>query len=177
MAFEPITLPGSGEVVLVQSVSPFLTNKLRREYPAPKPPVQRVMIGDREEGIANESDPSYIADREKWGRELEEKIRRFAIRMGARIEWTDEKRARLKELRESVQMVNEETGSNIVIEEDDDFAYITYIAFQTTKDVEVLLKAIMEGSRPTEGAIQDAIATFRPEPNGQRTDLQGQEHL
>jgi predicted amino acid-binding ACT domain protein len=181
VGFIPITLPKSQEVVLIQPISPFLLNKISREYPAPTPPMQRVSLGTPEnphwEESPNESHPDYIAAREAWSRDLEEKIRRFTVTVGTRIEWNKDKKERLAELRANVEKTNKATGMNIQIEEDDDYAYVNYIALQTGDDYQYLLKAIMEGSRPTEGAITEAAATFRPEPNGQEPHLQGEGHI
>jgi hypothetical protein len=177
MEYLPITLPDSKEVVLVRPVSPFLLNKLRRAYPPPKPPVQPVNLGTSDnplwEDSPNESHPDYIEARAAWQLDLEQRIRRFNISLGAKIEWTAEKRALLAEMREQVARA----GEGDLIEGDDDFAYISYIACATAEDYKLLLNTIMSTSRPTEEAIQEGIATFQPGPNGDGSDLPGPEHI
>lgn len=177
MGYTPITLPNSKEVVLIQPVSPFLLQKLRRRYPPPQPPIQRVPLGDPANPIweetPNEAHPDYIAAREQWKFEIEEKTRRFTISLGASIEWTDAKRARLEQLRKGLLAAGEEG----LVDGDDDFIYISYIACQTAEDYKFLVNEIINGSRPTEEAIQEAVATFRPDANGHSPDLQGEKHL
>lgn len=181
MEYQPITLPNSKEVILVQPVSPFLLNKLKMACPPPKPPIQRVPIGDPDNPVweesANESHPDYIEARQAWSQDLELKIRRLTIATGAKIEWTEEKKARLRHVRDSVQKTNEETGMALEIEADDDFAYISYIACQSGEDYQFLLKHIMSASRPTEEAIQEGIATFRPDADGHGADIPGAGHI
>ncbi len=170
MGFTPITLPRSGEVVLIQAISPFLLNKFKRKYPPPAPPIQRVNLGTEERPIweesVNESHPDYLAARLEWGQMLEERVRRFTLSLGTKIEWSDEKREQLAQLRKGVTDAGED-----LIEEDDNFAYISYIAIQTGEDYQFLLKAILEGSRPSEEAIAEAVETFRPVADGQSANL------
>lgn len=177
MGYTPITLPNSKEVVLIQPVSPFLLQKLRRRYPPPPIPVQRVNLGTEDsphwEEEPNEAHPDYIAAREKWKGEVEERVRRLTISLGATIEWTDAKRQRLVQLQKGLLAAGEEG----LVDGDDDFVYISYIACQTGEDYRFLVNEIINGSQPTEEAIQEAIATFRPEPNGHSPDLQGQERI
>lgn len=168
-------------MVLIQSVSPFLLQKLRRKYPPPQPPTQPANWGTADspewKEEVNGADPDYLAAREKWTHEMEERMRQITISLGAMIEWNDKKRAKLARLREGLRKAGEE--DLLGTEGDDDFAYISYIACRDPdgEDYKYLLREIMNGSRPTEGAIQDAIATFRPEPNGHGTDIQGPEHI
>jgi hypothetical protein len=177
MEYQPITLPDSGETVLVRPVSPFLLNKLRRAYPPPKPPMQQVNLGTSEapvwEESPNESHPDYLDERAAWSQDHEQRIRRFNISLGARIEWTDEKRQRLAEMREQAARAGEEG----LVEEDDNFAFISYIACITSKDYKYLLDTIMSTSRPTEEAIAEGIATFQPGSDGNGPNVSGQEHI
>lgn len=177
MGFVPITLPVSKEVVLIQSVSPFLINKFKRRYSPPAPPVERVNLGTEEapdwEETPNAAHPDYIEARKAWAEDLEERTRRFMIALGAEVEWTDAKRERLARLRAAIA----KEGDGLEIEEEDNYAYISYVAVQSGEDYKALLEAIINGSRPSEEAITEATATFRPDINGQRADLQGQEHL
>lgn len=177
MGFTPLTLPVSGEVVLVQPVSPFLLAKFRRKHLPPAPPIQKVNMGTKEEPFweesENENHPDHIKALEKWRQEFEEKIRTYTLALGASIEWTDEKRERLAWLRGQ----NEKTGEEIEIESDDNFAYISYVAIQSGEDYKTLLQAITEGSRPQEEGIKDATASFRPDTNGQGADVPGEGHI
>lgn len=179
MGFTPITLPVSKEVVLIQPVSPFLLNKLKRRYPPPTPPVERVNMGTPDEPFwqeqVNEAHPDYLAARQAWSGEQEERTRRFTIKLGALIEWTDAKIARLAEIRKKMEELGEPLDADD--DKDDNYAYISYVAVQSGEDYKALLEAIINGSRPSEEAITEAVATFRPDANGQRADLQGAEHI
>lgn len=181
MGYTAFTLPKSGEVVLIQPVSPLLLAKLRRKYtkenPVPQPPVQRVNMGTHESPIweesVNESHPDYLEAKREYAQAVEMQVRRSMLALGAEIEWTDAKHEALTRLREKAARA----GLEDEIEEDDNHAYISYIAVKAPEDYNALLTAIMEGSQPTEGAIEEGIATFRPEPNGQEPHLQGEEHI
>jgi hypothetical protein len=174
--YKAITLPISGETVLVKPVSPFLMHKVRNSIPRPRPPMQRVNLGTPEqpkwEESPNEADPDYGQALKEWTHTVEAKSRALNIDLGARIEWTDEKRQAVAEIKAAGE------AHGLTFEgESDTFIYVSYVAVKGAEDYNTLLRAILNESRPTEGAIQEAVATFRPEPNGQRTDLQGQEHL
>jgi hypothetical protein len=177
MEYQPLELPHSKEVILIQPVSPFLLAKLRTKYPAPKPPIQTVNLGTAEKPVweesINDAHPDHIAAREAWSQELERRMRHFTLAFGARVEWTAEKRAKLDAIREQAARA----GEADLIEADDDFAYISYIACLDMRDYHFLLNSIMSSSRPTEEAITEAIATFRPDANGHSADVPGEEHI
>lgn len=177
MGYLPVTLPISGEVVLVQPVSPLLLAKLRKKYPPPEAPSQQVNYGTSEApqwaDEPNESHPDYLKALQEWKLLLEERSRHFAMILGTQIEWTKEKRERLEAYREAITS----TGEELDIEEDDKIAYISYVAIQSGEDYATLLKAVLEGSRPTEEGIKDAIASFRADTNGEGTNLQGEGHI
>lgn len=179
MGFKPVTLPISGEVVLVQPVSPLLLAKLRKRYPPPEPPVQQVNYGTVDnpqyQQELNESHPEYLKALQEWKVLLEERSRLFAIRLGTKIEWTDERKEAVEAFRAGMRAFEADSGESLDTDEEDDATvFISYIAVQGSKDYETLLRAVIEGSRPSEEGIKDAVASFRPDANGQGADVPGE---
>lgn len=161
MEYKPHRVTDTGEIVLIRKVSPLLAQAAQRQIPKPRPPMNRVDYGDgdvRDE--PNPADPAYQEALAAWQEALEARVRLIAIRMGVAIEWTEEKRQRLAELRQ----VAGEIG--IEIESDDTVAFVSHIAIGTADDYQELVEAIMQRVRPTEEAIAEAVETFRPQVAG-----------
>lgn len=176
MEFTAIKLPISGETVLIKPVSPFLLQKARKSVKRPLPPVQRANLGTADnpvwEDTPNEAHPDYEQKLKAWTQEVEEKSRAITIELGTQIEWTDEKRKAVAEIKAA--------GHNNGIDfdgESDLFIYVSYVAIKAAEDYNTLLKAILGESRPTEEAIQEGIATFRPDSNGHSPDVSREEHI
>lgn len=176
MEYNPVTLPVSGEIVLVKPISPLLLNKLRNTTDRPKPPIQKANYGTEEapdwREEQNFADPDYEAAVDAYATRVEGRTRVLMLELGTQVEWTEEKRQALHLLK----TVGALTGLDFE-GESDKFIYVSYIAIKASEDYNALLNAIIGASRPTEAAIQEGIATFRAESNGNGPDIQGEQHI
>lgn len=171
-----ITLPVSREEVNIEPVSPLLMNKLRSGIERPKPPTQLVNYGTdekpdyREE--ANENSPEHQDDLIAWAMQVEGKTRVLVIELGTEVEWTDEKKRKLERVKRACLKAKID-----ISEESDEYIYVSYVAVLSAEDYNYLLKQILGASRPTEEAIQEGIASFRAESNGNGTDVSREQHI
>lgn len=133
----------TGYKCFVRKVSPALMLKLRREFPAPRPPMQTVDYGDEkgEEVLPNEADPDYQYELEAYNAAFEERLRRMYIRRGVMVQWTDA-------LKEEVQNVRtewkEETGKEL--DGSDEFVAVSYIFLGSQEDMDDLVRTITQRS-------------------------------
>lgn len=152
----PFTFPDSGRTVFVRRVGPLLMATLRKQYPPPTPPLNRVDYGDgvvREE--PNPADPDHQAALQEYNLQLEERARRLCVRRGIVVRLDDEAAAELAALREDAAAVGLELeGSDVEL-------YVSYLCVQTEADYEALVSAVLRRSQPTEEAIQEAADSFR----------------
>lgn len=157
MEYQPLKF-SNGEIVMIRRAGLFIGTKLQRQYPDPKPPMQRVNFGTdadpdwREE--ANPADPEYEQALQKHRVEAEERLFRTYVRLGCKIEWTTEKRELLAEYRAVMQ----EEG--VELEQDDNLAYIRNIACGDPEDYQTLLSSLMGVNQPTEEAVKEYQEAF-----------------
>lgn len=151
--YETYTFKDTGEVVTLRKVSPLLLIKLRERYPQPKPPLQKVEYGPGEVVMEpNPAHPDYIETLAKYEQDMERRARDLLIRRGVVIEWTDDKRKALADLREWWA----EAYGEPMPAEDDTVAYISYLAIGSDSDLSELFDALVKRSHPTEEAISQA---------------------
>lgn len=157
-----VTLPDSGRTVRIKFVGPMLMNDIRKAVtravgPKPAPPVQEVDYGGTKQQEPNPLHPDYEAAVREWhvaqGQVMLEKLLRF----GVECEMTEADQARLAELR---------TDPDLELPEDDKIAFLTRIVAATERDQDALQEAILGRAQPTEKAVAEALATFRPDVPG-----------
>ena len=155
------TIKDTGETVQLRAVSPLIAQQVRKQFPAPTPPLNEVDYGGGDVRLEpNRADPDYTEAYEAWGAQIEEKTRRLYVKLGVVIDWTEERRERLALTRE---LLGEE---GVEIDPDDTVAYMSYCAIGSAEDYQELVEAIMRRSAPTEEAIAEAVETFRPDVEG-----------
>lgn len=149
------TFRDTGEVVFVSKVSLFLAREITKNFPPPKPPLNKVMYGTEEVWEPNESDPEYIEAVRAHDEEVKLILMRLMIKRGVWVQWDDYKASQVASLRQDALDLKTE------LDPDDKLAWIMYIAAGTPEDMNELLTAITQRSQPTEGAIRENISNFR----------------
>lgn len=147
----PFTFEDTGKVVLTRKVSPLLMYELRQQFPPPEPPMQKVSFGETEEEEPNPAHPNYVAAMNKYNGEFKERAMRLIIKRGAVLNWTDEMRQELEELR---SFWRDEYSAELP--KDDTMAYIQYICVGSPQDLEDFTNYITTRSQPTEAAVAEA---------------------
>jgi hypothetical protein len=155
MEYRRHVVTDTGAVLLIRKVSPLLNQELKKKFPPPAPPTSRVDYGDgdvREE--PNPSDPAHQQAMAEWQDAMEERARMIFVKLGVAVEWTDEKRARVQEVRETMALLG------VDLDPDDKMVYVSHVAIGSEQDYQELVQAIMTRSQPTEAAIAEAVETF-----------------
>lgn len=154
---EQFTFKDSGQVVGIQKVSPLLMIRLRERFPAPKPPKQQVDYGDGK--VVYEENPAHPEYRDEvlqYEQDMELKIRRMLIKRGVIIDWNDDKKAELENVRAFWRETFEEE-----LDADDDVAFVSYVCVGSDSDLEEFIEALLKRSQPTEEAVNEASARFQ----------------
>lgn len=175
MEFKPYTLKNK-QVVLVRKVSMFLAQEIQRQFPAPRAPIQQVNYGTEDEPEwreePNPAHPDYEAALERHAMESEMRMAMLAIVRGARIEWNDEKKAALAEVRDDMKDfgidLDEQARAIVPLGGDklDLYIYVRYIVCSDPASYEELVSVLIGMSQPTEAAIAENVGTFQPEVQG-----------
>lgn len=147
----PFTFKDSKKTVLTRRVSPLLMLELRSSFPIPEPPTQEVDYGGEKVLEPNETHPDYLRAMQKYNDELKERAMRLLIRRGVVLNWTDDMKEELKDLRE---FWLDEFGK--ALPGSDDLAYVQFICVASPQDLDELTNFIMARSQPTEAAIAEA---------------------
>jgi hypothetical protein len=154
----------NGTVIEIGKIPPLLIQKINKAYPAPKPPVERIDMGD---GIfethENTAHPDYLQAVQDHQSHLEEMFRNLTIQLGVKSKLTDEQLEQVKAQRELMASVGVE------LEPDDKYVFVSYVAVETSDDYTRLLQAVMEESQPTEARIQAIEESFQGEVPGEAT--------
>lgn len=158
------TFPDSGITVSVRKLSPFMGEQigrsLRKEHPAPKPPINIVMYGDgkpvQEENLA---DPDYLAAMQQYEQEQAHEAgqRMMNLVIQAAVVLDDVDTAEVARIRAVMAAV----GAPIDDEMDDREVYIRFVCIGTQDDLEDLMEAATRRSQPTEAAIAENVTAFR----------------
>jgi hypothetical protein len=158
-SLKPYTIQDTGVTILIKKVSPLLSGKLRRQYPPPKPPMQEVNYGTKEDPKIkmepNPAHPDHAQALSDYEAEMSERMQVLLFKRGVVIELTDEMKEEVAELR---AFWKEETNEEM--EGDDKSIYLANIALGTQEDIEELLNAILRRTQPTEEAINEAKDSF-----------------
>lgn len=151
----PHTFKDTGKQVLIRKVSPFLAMEVRKAFPPPTPPMQKVTYPEGVEVMeANTAHPDYLKALQEHEIMVNQKVLELTVIRGVHFEMTDEVRAEIEELRADMR----ETG--IEPKAGDKLFYVLNICIGTTEDMNELVEAIMQRSGPTEAAVQAAVDTF-----------------
>lgn len=155
--YETYTFKDTGEIVELRKVSPLLLIKLRERYPQPKPPLQLVDYGDDDKKMEpNPAHPDYLEALAQYEQDMERRARDLLIRRGVVVQWTDEKRKALEDLRTFWR----DSYEADMPAEDDTVAYVSYLAIGSDSDLTELIDHLVKRSQPTEeaiGAAQDRL--------------------
>lgn len=154
------TFVDSGYSILYRKVSPYLAMEVRKNYPPPKPPTQRVNYGTAENPEWREEEnlahPEYKNTLLEYNQKLEEKMRTVLLKRGTKIDWTPDLRKELEDVRSTMA----EQGIELSIK-DDHIAFISYVAMASAEDIQSLLSKIMRVSQPTEEEIHTVMDSFQ----------------
>jgi hypothetical protein len=155
------TFKDTGVTVHLRKLSPFMADQigkaLRKEKPAPTPPLNTVDYGDgKTTKEPNPADPAYqqaLADYEAWiageaGQRLIQIVLDYAVEVG------EIDTAHVA----SVRAIMAAIGAPV--EDDDRTVYLKYIAVGSQDDLDDLLTAATRRSQPTEAAIVDNVTAF-----------------
>lgn len=152
----PFRLHDTGETVYISKVNPLLVREITRNFPPPKPPLNKMQYGEEWVDEPNELDPSYIQEKQQHDEEVNNRLIKLVIRRGVWIDWNEQKAQQVTTLRQDM----EELG-NTDLPEDDKLIWVMYLAVGTPEDMEELVTAVTRRSRPTEKPIQENISSFR----------------
>jgi len=156
-AWNELTLPDSGVSVRYRRVSHFLLSDAAQSVVPPTPPLVDVHYGDNVKAEPNPNAPEYLEAVRLYNIARNNKALETAIILGVQVEVDHE---RVKELRDAL------ADSGISLPRNDKVLYVTRILCETKTDLELLRDTIIRKSQPTEGAIAEAIDTFRADVQG-----------
>lgn len=152
----PFTFVDTGETVLIRKVSPMLVFQLSQDFPPPAAPLVEVDYGEAgKEMEPNPSDPAHLDALRQYNQDFNLKVQRLMIKRGVVVNWDDEKRRKVTELRD---FYRDEYGKELP--KDDHMVYVTMVCVGTEQDLEELLTRINRRSQPSEVAIKAATDTF-----------------
>lgn len=154
---EPYVFKDTGETVQIRKVSPLLVIKLRERFPAPRPPLQTVDYGDGPKQEQNPTEPNYLLAVQDYEQAMERRVRNLLIQRGVIIDWDDEKKARLEELRAWWKTTYNEDLDDL----DDTFAYVSYLCVGSDSDLEDLINILIKRSQPSKEGIEGAQERFK----------------
>lgn len=152
----PYKVHDTGETLYISKVNPLLVREITRNFPPPKPPLNKIQYGDEWVEEPNELDPSYIQEREQHDEEVNNKLMKLVLRRGVWVDWNEQKAQQVATLRQDM----EELG-NTDLPDDDILTWVMYIALGTPEDINELTTIITRRSQPTEKPIQENISSFR----------------
>jgi hypothetical protein len=160
-ALPTFTFRDSGITVAYRRLGPFtldqLNKTIRKERPAPEPPLNTVDFGDgKPVAEPNLADPDYErarAEYETWvqgeaGQRLVEMVITYAV------EPLTIDAAAVAQYRSMAERFG------LLCEGDDRDVYVRYVAITTQEDLQEIVQTVVSRSQPTGEAIQAAVASF-----------------
>lgn len=159
------TFKDTGITVRLRKLSPFMGDQLgkalRKEKPAPEPPVNEVDYGDGKiTKEPNPADPAYqqaLTEYEYWvSFEAGQRSIRAVIEYGVDLDPDQIDMEAVTRVRAMMAVI----GASIE-EMSDREVYIKYVCVGTQEDLNELLEAATRRSQPTEAAIADNVTAFR----------------
>lgn len=163
---ESFTFKDTGRTVQIRKVSTLLRTESRRQimqspgYEEPQPPMTQVDYGDGKVTIPHPGHPVYQQLHREWEERVREaatdRLRTIAIRRGVVVDEVDH--AAVAAVRSDMAELGIDLSGY-----DDTYVYVAFVCIGSEEDWVDLLKAIFDRSLPSEGAIQQHIATFQPD--------------
>jgi hypothetical protein len=155
----------TGLTVQIKKVNTLLMNEIRKSFPPPRPPKERVNYGTKEAPDlveeVNEASPEYTAALDKYNQDLEMLTRKILVKRGVIYTLTPEQKEEVKQLREDM----EETGGP-ELDKDDKLVFIAYLAIGDEDDYTRLIRTIVATSQPTEEKVKENQDSFRGDVQG-----------
>lgn len=152
----PYVFQDTGKRVMLRKLSPLLAQQLRKDFPPPKPPIQEVDYGGEKVLEENPAHPEYQQKLAEYEADFNEKSQRLMIKRGVVLNWTEEMRDELADLR---QFYMEEYGKELPT--DDHLCYVSFICPGSDADLEELVTKLMRRTQPTPEAVDEAQAMFQ----------------
>lgn len=151
---QEITLKDSNITVKVRKVSPLLFLEIRKQFPPPKPPLNKVTdLNGKDAWEENKAHPDYLQALSDYEDSLNTKVQDLMFRRGVEVEVNSEAVNELKAFWK--ETFDKELEGN------DRDIYIRYVVIQSTDDFNQLYEAIMEKSQPTAEDINAAKQGFK----------------
>lgn len=166
-ALPTFTFKDSGITVAYRRLGPFTMEQLgkaiRKEKPAPKPPLNTVDYGDgKKANEPNLSDPDYLHAMQTYEAWVETEAGQRMVQM--LVGYAIEPLAIDTDAVARYRMMAAQFGLDC--EGDDRDVYIKYIAIATPDDLSEITTAVVSRSQPTPGAIQAAVDSFPGDVQG-----------
>jgi hypothetical protein len=156
-ALIPYMFKDTGRQICVKKVSPMLIMELARQFPAPKPPMQKVDYGDGKDHFEpNPNSPAYEADMRQYNLDFQDRLQKLMIKRGVVLEWTEEMRQEVADLRAFWRETFDQD-----LNSDDAMVYVLNLCVGSENDLEELLGVIARRSQPTDPAITEALDSFK----------------
>lgn len=153
--YTPYTIKGNGIAVFIKPLSPVLFRDIDRQYPAPEPPSETVIMADGSSITAdNKSHPDYIAALQAREARINAMMADIVIELGVMILLSDEQKEEIKSYRESVERIAGYAMSGSI-----ESQYLKYIALADTNDLSDILRAVMQRMRPDEKKLRSGLST------------------
>jgi len=143
--------------VEIRKVSPMLMNRLAKDFPPPKPPVEEHEINGEIVREENPTNPEYLKEYEEYEDQFNEMVQRILMKRGVVFEMTPERQKEVDQLRQDYL---DETGIEIE-EKDDRFLWLYEIAIGTPQDLQELMEAIYSRQDVQEEDLRIAEDSFQ----------------
>lgn len=140
----PFKFPVSGKEIFIKKVPQMILDDVQRAIPRPKPPMQKVTIGDEVREEPNLAHPAYTEALLDWDRTVQVRTMEVIVRLGVKYSLTDEDRVDLQE----IKAFYEETGLTLSGKTETE-NWISYVAAVAKEDFEALIQEVMSLSAPT----------------------------
>jgi hypothetical protein len=153
----------NGREVEIGKVSPIFGAEIRKMYPAPKPPMQKIATADGADFFLepNLEADSYKLEMADYNVLIEEKIRLIIYTHGIKLVLSDAQRQEVADLRKFWK-----DNFDKELNPDDKYVYVAFCLVGSEEEYGDLNNAITARSKPTEAAIAEAIEDFRPDIQG-----------
>lgn len=153
----------NGREVELGKVSPIFGAELRKMYPAPKPPMQRIATADGADFFLepNLEAESYKLAMTEYNVLVEEKLRLVIYKQGVKLTLSDAQKQEVADLRKFWK-----DSFDKELDPDDKYVYVAFCLISSEEEYNDLNNAITNRSRPGEAAIAEAIEQFRPDIQG-----------
>jgi hypothetical protein len=153
----------NGREVEIGKVSPIFGAEIRKMYPAPKPPMQKIATADGADYFLepNLEADSYKLEMSDYNVLIEEKLRLVIYRQGVKLTLSEAQKKEVDDLRKFWK-----ESFDRELDPDDKYVYIAFCLVGSNEEYSDLNDAITARSKPTEAAIAEAIEQFRPDIQG-----------